>query len=119
LYKDLYRASKAAVDRFIATNPEQLDLHSTDDGDLPISYNFAMTTSGMVMMPRRAEGTMLRREDGSDIGFVALNGTTLGGTMMVKHQEEYDALREKPELLDTILTAIGIPKEVQKDRPYV
>jgi ATP adenylyltransferase len=119
LYKDLYRASKVAVDRFIAANPEQLDLHSTDGGDLPISYNFAMTTSGMVMMPRRAEGTMLRQEDGSEIGFVALNGTALGGTMMVKHQEEYDALREKPELLDTILTAIGIPKEVQKDRPHV
>jgi ATP adenylyltransferase len=119
LYKDLYRASKVAVDRFIAANPKQLDLHSTDGGDLPISYNFAMTTSGMVMMPRRAEGTMLRQEDGSEIGFVALNGTALGGTMMVKHQEEYDALREKPELLDTILTAIGIPKEVQKDRPHV
>lgn len=61
-------------------------------------------------MPRRAEGTMLRREDGTEIGFVALNGTTLGGTMMVKHQQEWDALRERPEMLHDILTAIGIPR---------
>jgi ATP adenylyltransferase len=27
---------------------------------------------------------MLRREDGTEVGFVALNGTTLGGTMMVR-----------------------------------
>jgi ATP adenylyltransferase len=119
MYRDLYQASKAAVDRFIAANPGRLDLHANDDGDLPISYNFAMTTTGMVMMPRRSEGTILRRNDGSEIGFVALNGTTLGGTMMVKHQEEYDALRKKPELLDTVLTAIGIPKELPSSRPHV
>jgi ATP adenylyltransferase len=119
MYKDLYQASKVAVDRFIAAHPGELDLHPDNDGDLPISYNFAMTTTGMVMMPRRSEGTMVHREDGSEIGFVALNGTTLGGTMMVKHQEEYDALRKKPELLDTILTAIGIPKELPSSRPHV
>jgi ATP adenylyltransferase len=119
MYKDLYQASKAAVDRFIAANPGQLHLHPDVDGDLPISYNFAMTTTGMVMMPRSSEGTMVHREDGSEIGFVALNGTTLGGTMMVKYQEEYDALRKKPELLDTILTAIGIPKETPSSQPHV
>jgi hypothetical protein len=70
------------VNHFIAVNPEQLALHATESGGLPISYNLAMTTSGMVILPRRAEGTMLRREDGSEIGFVALNGTTLGGTLM-------------------------------------
>ena len=62
---------------------------------------------------------MLRRDDGSEIGFAALNGTMLGGTMMVKHQEQYDALREKPELLDDILEAIGISKEVQQDRLHI
>ena len=69
-----------------------------------------MTTSGMVILPRRAEGTMLRRDDGSEIGFAALNGTTLGGTMMVKHQDEWDMLRQKPGLLDHILSGIGFPK---------
>jgi ATP adenylyltransferase len=69
-----------------------------------------MTTAGMVILPRRAEGTILRRDDGSEIGFVALNGTTLGGTMMVKQQDEWDMLRQETGLLDRILHAIGIPK---------
>jgi ATP adenylyltransferase len=71
-----------------------------------------MTTAGMAILPRRSEGAVLRRDDGSEIGFVALNGTTLGGTMMVKHQEEWDVLRKQPEMLDTILEAIGIPRQV-------
>ena len=52
---------------------------------------------------------MLQRDDGSDIGFVALNGTMLAGTLMVKYQEEWDVLRVEPEKLDTLLEAIGIP----------
>jgi ATP adenylyltransferase len=83
IYNELYHAANEAVNNFIAVDPEQLALHSVDGGDSPISYNLAMTTSGMAILPRRAEGTMLRRKDGSEIGFVALNGTTLGGTMMV------------------------------------
>lgn len=110
VYNRLYDAAKAAVDAFISANPDDFALHPTDDGDLPMSYNLAMTTAGMVILPRRAEGTMLHRDDGSEIGFVALNGTTLGGTMMVKHQDEWNMLRHEPGLLDRILGAIGIPK---------
>lgn len=110
IYNRLYDATKAAVDAFISSNPDDFALHHTEDGDLPISYNLGMTTAGMVILPRRAEGTMLRRDDGSEIGFAALNGTTLGGTMMVKHQDEWDMLREKPGLLDHILSGIGIPR---------
>jgi ATP adenylyltransferase len=110
MYNCLYKAAKASVDAFIAANPDLLALHPVADGDLPISYNLAMTTAGMAILPRRAEGTMLRRDDGSEIGFVALNGTTLAGTMMVKNQGEWDMLRTQPGLLDTILAGIGIPK---------
>ena len=110
-YEELYRAATGAVDTYIATNPGSLALHSVDGGNSPISYNLAMTTAGMAILPRRSEGTMLRRDDGSEIGFVALNGTTLGGTMMVKHQEEWDVLRRQPEMLDNILEAIGIPRQ--------
>lgn len=74
-----------------------------------------MTTEGMVILPRRSEGTMLKRPDGTEIGFVALNGTTLGGTMMVKHQEEWDVLRSQQGKLDSILDAIGIPTDAE---PY-
>jgi ATP adenylyltransferase len=111
VYNQLYSAANEAVNHFVATNAGSLSLHSTGGGDSPFSYNLAMTTHGMAILPRRAEGAMLRRDDGSEIGFVALNGTTLGGTMMVKHQEEWDTLRKGPELLDDILASIGIPRE--------
>ena len=119
IYIDLYNAAKTAVERFVATHPERLKLHSVGEGDLPISYNLAMTTSGMVILPRQSEGTMLRHDDGREIGFIALNGTTLGGTMMVKYEEEWDLLRKKPEILQKILAAIGIPKESQWSKPHV
>jgi ATP adenylyltransferase len=119
VYEELYNAAKGAVDQFIATNPGQMALHSIDGRNSPISYNLALTTSGMAILPRRSEGTMLRRYDGSEVGFIALNGTTLGGTMMVKHQEEWDLLRDRPELLDDILTAVGIPRQALSERPRV
>jgi ATP adenylyltransferase len=68
-----------------------------------------MTTTAMAILPRRCEGSTLVRSDGSDIGFVALNGTALAGTLMVKYQEEWDVLRAQPEKLDQILGAIGLP----------
>ncbi|KAF2031284.1 Ap4A phosphorylase-like protein II [Setomelanomma holmii] len=110
IYNDLYQAASDEVSKFVAAHPEQLSLHPGDEGNSTFSYNLAMTTAGMCILPRRAEGTMLRREDGSEVGFVALNGTTLGGTMMVKYQEEWDLLRKWPEMLDHILLAIGIPR---------
>jgi ATP adenylyltransferase len=117
-YNHLYDEAKTAVDNFITSNPNGFALNPTDGGDLPISYNLAMTTAGMAILPRRSEGTMLRREDGSDIGFVTLNGTTLGGTMMVKQQEKWDLLRSKPEMLDSILSGIGFPRQ-QPFKPHV
>ncbi|KAH6620384.1 Ap4A phosphorylase-like protein II [Boeremia exigua] len=111
IYDELYGLAKDAVNDFIAKNPSAFALHPTEGGDSPISYNMAMTTAGMVILPRRSEGTMLKRPDGSEIGFVALNGTTLGGTMMVKHQEEWDVLRSQRGKLESILNAVGIPKD--------
>jgi ATP adenylyltransferase len=119
IYNELYGLAKDAVDHFIERNPSEFALHPTDGGDSPISYNLAMTTKGMVILPRRSEGTMLKRPDGNEIGFVALNGTTLGGTMMVKHQEEWDVLRAQRGKLDSILNAIGIPRDAQTYRPHV
>ncbi|KAF9735360.1 putative bis(5'-nucleosyl)-tetraphosphatase [Paraphaeosphaeria minitans] len=112
-YNHLYREAKQAIDGFISTHPGHLSLHESAQGDLPISYNMAMSTQGMAIIPRRNEGHMLRRDDGTDIGFVQLNGTVLGGTLMVKFQEEWDTLRQHPEKLDAILEAIGIPKTTQ------
>ena len=113
-YTALYRRAKQAIDAFISTNPGQFSLHDTADGDLPISYNMAMTTEGMAIVPRRAEGHMLKRADGTDIGLVQLNGTVLGGTLMVKFEEEWDTLRQHPETLDAILETIGLPRTGQE-----
>lgn len=111
IYNELYSLAKDAVNGFIARNPNELALHPTEGGDSSISYNLAMTTEGMVVLPRRSEGTWLQSPEGTEIGFVALNGTTLGGTMLVKDQEEWDALRSQRGKLDSILNAIGIPKD--------
>jgi ATP adenylyltransferase len=74
-----------------------------------------MTIEGMAILPRIAEGSSLRRDDGTEIGFVALNGTALGGTLMVKQEEEWNLLREQPEKLDSILRAIGIQSSPSAD----
>jgi len=110
IYNRLYQLAKQAVDSFISSSPDQLTLHDASEGNLPISYNLAMTTVGMAIVPRRSEGYQLRRDDGSEIGFVQLNGTLLGGTFMVKFQEEWDVLQQEPTKLDAVLEAIGIPK---------
>jgi ATP adenylyltransferase len=119
IYHELYSLAKATVDEFIAREPSAFALHPTGNGDSPISYNMGMTTEGMVIVPRRSEGTMLKRPDGSEIGFVALNGTTLGGTMMVKHQEEWDVLRSQRSKLDSILDTIGIPRVSETYKSHV
>lgn len=58
-YNDLYDLAKASVDDFIREHPREFALHPIEGGDSPISYNLAMTTEGMVVLPRRSEGTML------------------------------------------------------------
>ena len=82
---------------------------TASDGDLPISYNLAMTTTGMAILPRRSEGHVLLDNDENQSGYVQLNGTALGGTLMVKQKKEWDMLRESPLVLDEILSSIGIP----------
>jgi len=109
IYKDLYTAAERSVENYLHTHSSvNLELHATDDGSLPISYNLAMTTTDMAILPRRSEGSMLLRDDGSEVGFVALNGTALAGTLMVKYQEEWEMLKARPEKLDQILETVGL-----------
>jgi sulfate adenylyltransferase (ADP) / ATP adenylyltransferase len=97
------------VREYLTNNPGSFHLHPTENGKSPISYNLAMTTSFMAICPRKNEGEMMRRDDGSEIGFVALNGTLLAGTLMVKGEEEWDALRANKLTLDRLLSSVGIP----------
>ena len=52
---------------------------------------------------------MVQRRDKSDIGMVALNGTLLGGTLMVKDEELFAVLKENAGKLEEVLQAVGIP----------
>ncbi|KAK4143108.1 histidine triad-like protein [Dichotomopilus funicola] len=81
-------------------------------GPAKIQYNLAMTRDVMVVAPRVAESRAVSRvsADGrrEEVGRLALNGTVLAGTALVKTQEEWDALRAKPEQLKRVLQGIGV-----------
>jgi ATP adenylyltransferase len=78
-----------------------------------VDYNLAMTRDVMVIAPRVVEGTPVSAvgEDGQrrEVGNLALNGSVLAGTALVKTQAEWDALRAEPEQLLELLGRIGVP----------
>ncbi|KAI6360606.1 hypothetical protein MCOR25_006691 [Pyricularia grisea] len=76
------------------------------DGEARISYNLAMTRDVMVLCPRRSEGAALVAGGGDEVGKLALNGTVLAGTALVKSEAEWDALRGDPEQLGRVLARI-------------
>ena len=88
-----------------------MELHSVQNEDSPISYNLAMTSTAMAICPRRSEGLMVCRDDGTDLDYVALNGTILGGTLMVKNEELWHLLRHDKQRMESVLQAIGVPPE--------
>ncbi|KAI1121569.1 HIT-like domain-containing protein [Nemania abortiva] len=99
-YLALYqRAVRAAV----------VNVEAVEEGEAQISYNFAMTSTCMALCPRTAEGTPIRDDMGNEIGNVALNGTVLAGTALVKNKAEWDALRTNSTSLANVLEGIGVP----------
>ncbi|KAI0025022.1 ATP adenylyltransferase-domain-containing protein [Xylariomycetidae sp. FL0641] len=78
-------------------------------GEARVSYNLAMTRTAMAVCPRVAEGAGVRDARGREAGFVALNGTVLAGTALVKNQAEWDAVRANPDALQRVLAQIGVP----------
>jgi ATP adenylyltransferase len=117
-YKDLYSQCHLAVQKCIKAHPEGMKLHDTTDGSSAFSYNLGMTTTSMVLCPRRKEGEMLHKEDGSEVGFIAFNGTLLAGTLMVKVETEWQYLRAKKGVLDPVLDTIGISRESLEGGSY-
>ncbi|KIW19976.1 hypothetical protein PV08_00551 [Exophiala spinifera] len=102
-YQLLLRAALSA-----ASHPgEQLNEHINieRDGETTFSYNLAMTRDRMAICPRSREAVAV---PGIDIdSSVALNGTILAGTLMVKHEQEWNILRETPMLLENMLASVG------------
>jgi ATP adenylyltransferase len=78
------------------------------DQQASISYNLAMTSRVMVLCPRLAEGAPLRNANGEEVGKLALNGTVLAGTALVKSEADWDTLRGDPKQLEDVLGLIGL-----------
>lgn len=107
-YTSLLRAAVLASRRNTADAEIDHDEPIDHNGKAVISYNLAMTENAMAIVPRRLEAGKVPSSGGA-IGSVAINGTILGGTLMVKDEHEWDTLREKPSILDDMLTTIGYP----------
>jgi ATP adenylyltransferase len=90
-------------------------LSSNRETASPISYNLAITNKGMVVCPRTSEGITITSTKGERIGPVALNGTLLAGTLLVKSEAEWDMLRNDESMLIEILSSIGV-SSIKKDK---
>lgn len=117
VYRDLYERAVLATKRYNSKRPDDAaEFLESEDGRAAISYNLALTTSSMMLCPRRREGATIHivgvdAADSVVLGPINLNGTILAGTLMVKLQEEWDALRKDHSMLLRILEAVGIPPE--------
>jgi sulfate adenylyltransferase (ADP) / ATP adenylyltransferase len=107
IYAALYRKAIDANGGSIA------NLDYSPGGRSLISYNLGFTDRVMVLCPRSSEGTKITGKGGDLIGPVALNGTLLGGTLLVKNEEEWDAIRDDKAKLEYILQKIGISPNAQ------
>lgn len=81
---------------------------SAENGESRISYNLGLTDRAMVVCPRVSEGIKIKSDKGELIGPVSLNGTVLGGTLLVKSEAEWNALRNDGTKLEEVLKSIGI-----------
>jgi sulfate adenylyltransferase (ADP) / ATP adenylyltransferase len=90
-----------------SVNPQAPSL--ADGRPAAISYNLGFTDRIMVLCQRLSEGPKIKSLTGSEIGPISLNGTILGGTLLVKNDEEWQALRDDPSKMEDLLSAIGVP----------
>lgn len=81
------------------------------EGEVLISYNIAMTSGTLTICPRVSEGSEIKKDDGTVVGKLALNGTVLAGTALVKSEEEWNVLRADEDKLRDLLESIGMPND--------
>lgn len=112
-YLSLYRAAVEASAAVVGgwTSEETAAKLAQTSGPAAIDYNLAMTESAMMICPRRSETALLQEPAEEGAGKVSLNGTILAGTLMVKQETEWDDLRNKPDKINSLLAAVGIPKD--------
>lgn len=112
-YLRLYRRACKAVAQYTSTSdsPENSTEAAPSEGEALISYNMAMTKSTLVVCPRLAEGADIVSPDGRILGSLALNGTVLAGTALVKSELEWEALRKDSVRFMNVLRGIGVPAD--------
>jgi len=113
LYSKYIMLMKAALSASQSSTGElsrELRVHAeiAENGRTTFSYNLALTTDTMAICPRKSESAPI--EGLSEDHEVAINGTILGGTLMVKNETEWNTLRQNPHMLDGILESIGYPR---------
>jgi sulfate adenylyltransferase (ADP) / ATP adenylyltransferase len=110
IYTTLHEKAFKAAQQFAGSSRTSFSLlEATRKGESRISYNMGLTDRVMVLCPRVSEGLKIKSTEGEIIGPIALNGTVLGGTLLVKNNEEWQALRNDESKLKEVLEAIGIP----------
>jgi sulfate adenylyltransferase (ADP) / ATP adenylyltransferase len=107
IYHRLYDRASRSLQSWKQGAPPEDTAGTNHTTETLISYNLAMTTRAMAICPRRNETAMLSTTSGE--GSVPVNGTILGGTLMVKELSEWDALRNGHVRIDEVLKEIGIP----------
>lgn len=104
-YLLLVKAALASISEGV--NVVDIDAISLgSDKRTALSYNLCMTSDLMAILPRRAEAAVI---PGTSDGHVFVNGTILAGTLMVRSEDDWNQLREKPELVQQILKEITYP----------
>ncbi|KAI8391582.1 HIT-like domain-containing protein [Radiomyces spectabilis] len=73
---------------------------------MDMSYNFILTEDFMMMVPRSKEIAVIPF-DGQDIE-LSLNSLAFAGLLLVKKQEQLEALQSHPNLME-VLQQVGIP----------
>lgn len=108
-YLSLYRAA-AAVDAVSSSGAGAGAAENLAESGpaAAISYNLAMTESAMMICPRRSETAYLSQKEGVGAGKIALNGTILAGTLMVKQESEWEELRNEPQKIELLLADVGV-----------
>ncbi|CZT05559.1 uncharacterized protein RAG0_11590 [Rhynchosporium agropyri] len=79
-----------------------------------ISYNLGFSDRAMILCPRVSEGLNIVDSSGNVIGPITLNGTILGGKLLVKSEEEWNTLRHDITKLTDILQSIGIATALEQ-----
>lgn len=107
IYRSLYDRASTSAWACNERGPIGHTAVGIHNGEASLSYNLAMTTHAMAICPRRKETATIPTS--GDEGSAAINGTILGGTLMVKEKSEWEAFRQGYVVIDDVLAEIGVP----------